>query len=321
MRRMTTENSTSNAIRLRLLFIGFMLLLFILACGTTTSGQPESESPEVDAVATAVKQTLIVQTVSAEQTRVAALQNPPEDQQVAPPADQEPATATFTPEPSATQGQKLPPSETPTPEVPVVSVSENTNCRTGPGQVYDLIGALLVDEQTEIVAKDSTETFWYVRNPDQDGYCWLWGYYATTAGNTAALPVFTPPPTPTFTPSPTLEPKFTVGYHHYDQCGAVWHITFSIVNDGGLAFSSVTTTTTDNNTNETVNYTSDIFERYDTCILQEAVNDLAPGESGFTSSGSFSNDPDNHQVIATVKLCSEDGLGGTCIERAFTFTP
>ncbi|MBC8503831.1 MAG: hypothetical protein ISR58_22235 [Anaerolineales bacterium] len=302
--------------RFRLSAIGLVLVLFILACVATPGGQLETETPEVDTVATAVKQTLIVATVFAEQTRVAALQNPPEGQQ-APAA----ATATFTPESSATQGEKLPPSETPTPEFPVVSVSENTNCRTGPGQVYELIGALLVDEETEIVAKDSTETFWYVRNPDRDGYCWLWAYYATTSGNTAALPVFTPPPTPTFTPSPTLEPKFSANYDHFDQCGAVWHITFRIVNDGGLAFSSVTTTTTDNDTNETVNYTSDIFENYKTCILDSAVNDLAPGESGFTSSGSFSNNPDNHQVIATVRLCSEDGLLGTCIERAFTFTP
>src|SRR5512147_2285250 len=57
--------------------------------------------------------------------------------------------ATETPFPSPTATITL----TPTPSVPMVSVSENTNCRTGPSVAYDLVGALLVGEQAVVVGK------------------------------------------------------------------------------------------------------------------------------------------------------------------------
>jgi len=87
-------------------------------------------------------------------------------------------------------------------------VSENTNCRTGPGVVYDLVGALLVGEQAVVVGKFSAGNYWIINNPDAAGTCWIWGQYATVSGNTAGLPEYTAPPTPTptFTPTPSLTP-------------------------------------------------------------------------------------------------------------------
>ena len=303
--------------RLGLLLILLAFGLLLIGCNLPGVTPPQQPAADEDVVGTAVQQTLIASKVSAEQTRVAALQNPPEQQQ----PEGEAPTATFTPEISETPSETPSPTLSPTPENPIVSVSENTNCRVGPGQPYELIGALLVGEETEIVARDPSGLYWYVRNLDRGGYCWLWGYYATTSGNTESLPVFTPPPTPTFTPSPTLEPNFSVAYHHFDNCGAVWYIAYSISNNGGLTFQSVSTTTKDTDTNETVNYTKDAFDEWDICILQSSADDLTPGESGFTVSESLNNDPDNHTINATIKLCSEDGQGGTCVSKSITFVP
>ena len=105
-------------------------------------------------------------------------------------------TSTFTPTISITT----------TPTVPIVSVSVNTNCRTGPGTVYDLIGALLVGERAVVVGKYTARNYWIINNPDRSGTCWLWGEYATVLGNTAGLPEYASPPTPTpsITPTPTI---------------------------------------------------------------------------------------------------------------------
>ncbi|GMR09225.1 MAG: hypothetical protein BMS9Abin28_0043 [Anaerolineae bacterium] len=93
---------------------------------------------------------------------------------------------------------------TATPSVPMVSVSLNTNCRTGPGRSYDYRGALLVGETEEVVALSTVPNYWYITNPDQPGkFCYLWGEYATVVGNTEALPEFTPLPSPTATATPT----------------------------------------------------------------------------------------------------------------------
>lgn len=99
-----------------------------------------------------------------------------------------------------------------TPGIPMVSVSVNTNCRTGPGRSYDYRGALLVGETEEIVALSTVPNYWYITNPDQPGdFCYLWGRYAIVVGDTQALPEFTPlpSPTPTITPTPSNTPTPT----------------------------------------------------------------------------------------------------------------
>ncbi len=111
--------------------------------------------------------------------------------------------ATEVPEPTATEDlpTPIPPTPTvtltPTPSVPMVSVSVNTNCRTGPGQAYDIIGALMIGEQAEVVAGAVGGGYWIIKNPDRSGECWLWANYATVVGETGGLPMYTPPPTPT----------------------------------------------------------------------------------------------------------------------------
>jgi uncharacterized protein YgiM (DUF1202 family) len=92
--------------------------------------------------------------------------------------------ATETPLPSPTATITL----TPTSSVPMVTVSVNTNCRAGPGVVYDLVGALLVGEQAVVVGKYTAGNYWIINNPDGSGTCWLWGQYATVTGNTLGLP-------------------------------------------------------------------------------------------------------------------------------------
>lgn len=101
--------------------------------------------------------------------------------------------------------QTLPPS------VPVVRVSVDTNCRTGPGIAYDRLTGLRVGEQAEVVGKFTSVSppYWIIR---KDGVnCWLWGQYATVEGNTANLQEMVPPPspTPTRTPTPTITPTIT----------------------------------------------------------------------------------------------------------------
>lgn len=112
------------------------------------------------------------------------------------------ATSIFTPTVTST----LPPT------VPSVSVSVDTNCRTGPGVNYDLLTGLFVGETAEVVGKYTSVTpnYWVIRKGSVT--CWLWGQYATVVGNTGNLPEMVPPPspTPTFTPTPTLTPTITL---------------------------------------------------------------------------------------------------------------
>lgn len=161
-----------------------ILLLFSFACTFGAPAPPTEVSSETIATSVAL-------------TVAAGGQIPPTDPQ-SPTAL--PTTTPLPPTAAATATFAY----TATPSVPMVSVSVDTNCRTGPGKVYDYIGALLAGEKAEVVGKDAAETYWVIKNPDASGNCWLWGYYATVSGNTDNLQVYAAPPTPT--PTFTLTP-------------------------------------------------------------------------------------------------------------------
>ncbi|HRQ23739.1 MAG TPA: hypothetical protein PLF42_09970 [Anaerolineales bacterium] len=116
-----------------------------------------------------------------------------------PPPPQDTATPEFTSTPEFT----------PTPSVPTVSVSVNTNCRTGPSIQYDLVGGLNVGQTAEVVGKNSAVANYWVVRLSGGTVCWLWGQHATVSGNTANLPEYPVPPTPTPTLTPTLTPTAT----------------------------------------------------------------------------------------------------------------
>jgi hypothetical protein len=103
---------------------------------------------------------------------------------------------------------------TSTPSVPTVTVSVNTNCRTGPSTQYALVGGVNVGQTAVLVGKSTSTGYWIINNLNGSGTCWLWGQYATVSGNTAGLPEYPIPPTPTpsHTPTPTatVPPSFTV---------------------------------------------------------------------------------------------------------------
>src|SRR5215213_7948301 len=127
-------------------------------------------------------------------------------------------TQTFTPVFTSSPTLTATPAFTSTPLVPLISVSVATNCRVGPGKIYDRVGALLVGEVAEVSGRNPTGDYWYIRNPDSNsgGFCWLWGNYATLSGNLSVLPVYTPPPTP------TPMPNFDASYAGKDTCAGWW---------------------------------------------------------------------------------------------------
>lgn len=220
-------------------------------------------------------------------------------------------TATFTP--TATLSPT--PLYTATPLIPMISVSVDTNCRAGPGQGYNLVGALLVDETTEVYARDPTARYWYVRNPDkEDEACWLWGKYATITGNVAALPFYTPPPT--YTPAPS----FNASYGGLENC-AGWWVNIVLTNTSSFPFKFVSITIRDLSTDKDISLFANRFAVIDDCAESATDDTLDPGETLTVSTPAFSVDPSGHKLRATITLCSEPNQKGTCITNVLKFSP
>lgn len=94
---------------------------------------------------------------------------------------------------------------TPTASSPVATAFQDANCRFGPGQVYNITGALLNGESAPIVGRNA-ETTWWVIELRSGANCWVWDGTVTVSGDTSGVPVVAAPPTPTFTPVPVAAP-------------------------------------------------------------------------------------------------------------------
>ena len=158
---------------------GLSIILAMLACSVPGVVQP---------------------TVVGDQTATvtaAAPQEPTRD------ASDVPPTATFSRTPSITASPNGSPSATITPtySVPMLIVQEPTNCRTGPGEEYEVVSTYLAGKQLEIVGRYDPGDFWLVKSSESpDGTCWLWGEYVELIGSYWVVSSVTPPPTGTNPP-------------------------------------------------------------------------------------------------------------------------
>ena len=286
--------SPSNQPSKPLLWLTITLLasLFLTSCTLSLDqllgGQPEPPGPPSQAPASP-------ETKEQEPPAQAATNTP------VPPEPTETPSPTFTLTPTITL--------TPT---PYVDVSQNTNCRFGPGSIYDLLHTYLAGEQALLLGKNADEDFWYTRDP-AGAYpdCWLWGKFATPVGDTAGLPVFTPPPTPT----PYLD--YAVTYEGSD-CGAgscgFW---FKVDNTGVMPLESVSVYVKNTATSDNSTYTSNLFL---TGIMGADIATVPVASSGYTRSNLILN-PAGATVNATIKVCSQNGLSGICLTRSVVINP
>ena len=273
-----------------------ILLIASLAC----SQSAPTESPQDPNALN----TSIAQTIAARQTEAARAN---------------PATATFTAAPiiptlTIEPTLSATPDFTPTLETPLISVSVDTNCRTGPGQVFERVGILLVGETAEIVGREPKGEYWYIRNPDEGvEFCWVWGEYATVTGNLLPLLYMSPPPPPVL--------NVNVSYIRLESCANTWWVEFKLENLSSVPFRSMSLVVRDADTVTVVTTESNGFTNKDGCGTTDTVESLIAGGVVTVSSSAFGYNPSGNNLSAKITLCTNLNRTGTCSERELTFRP
>ena len=289
------------------------LLVFVLLLGVAACVLPGVSLVDTNAQSTSLAQTLAV---IIQETQEAAFTP------LTPTSGVATSTETFTPVyPSQTATGTLTATSifTPTSLVPMISVSIPTNCRSGPGKIYDQVGALLVGKTVQVYARDPSGMYWYIRNPNSTNeYCWVWGEYATLSGLTSILPMYTPPPTPTATATPL--PSFDSSYSGLVVCTGWWP-EIKIKNTGQVTFKSVGISLKDTVTSTSVYNSSDGFNDNPDCTTSTGRKTLLPDKSVTVSAPGFTYDPTGHKLNATITLCSDTGQSGSCVSDDISFTP
>jgi uncharacterized protein YraI len=88
---------------------------------------------------------------------------------------------------------------------PKLTVREATNCRTGPGEAYEIVFTYLAGTTLEIAGRYEPGNFWLVKSAESStGACWMWGEYVEITGDSSAVPNVTPPSASTGEPVQTF---------------------------------------------------------------------------------------------------------------------
>lgn len=288
-----------------------LFLLISLLAGCTQLSTPQESGNTEAMVETSVAQTLAAQS-SAKGGEEITNTPPPTVEEATQVQDTDTPTVPPTMTPTAA------PTLTPTPEVVGVHVSANTFCRYGPGRPYQSLGVFNIGEESEIIARDPGDNYWFINNPDAEGECWIWGRYATPEGPTDGFPVYTPPP----------KPEFVVQYHYLDIAAGSGWIWFKIENTGSLPLDSIRTTVdtkypdqvtpgVDHNQSAT-NYGNAFYANTSEAPDSPSVDTVGTGETVLWYSGRLRN-PSGYKATLTAKICSEDNLKGICSTQIFVF--
>ena len=217
---------------------------------------------------------------------------------------------THTPSLTATESPTLEPSATLTPEPPKAEVIRETNCRVGPGGLYDLVAKYPVGQMLNVAAKDLGGGYWFVQNPEKlDEQCYLLAQNIKITGNTEVLPKFTP------LPSPTAAPYFEVSFKKFDTCENRNYVIFDIENLGSFAFRSVYIRVINQKIGESVEQAFNAFDLKAKCVLIKNIAPLDSGKSGYVYSPQFKWSGHGEKLRAIIMACTEKNLKGSCVTQ------
>lgn len=221
------------------------------------------------------------------------------------------ALPTETPTVTATETRVPTPTDTATPVPPMAEVNRESNCRVGPGGIYQLVATYQAGQKLEVVAKDLGGGYWFVKNPEKpEEQCYLLGQNITITGDTAALPKFTP------RPSPTASPYFTLSFRKFDTCKGEDYALFVVENAGSVPFRSVYVKVTDQKVNRSVEQALNAFDLRVGCVLAKNIAPLEVGGTGYVASPPFKWSVAGHKLQAVIMACTEQNLKGTCVTQS-----
>jgi len=296
------------------LFLAAALIPLLAACGQPVPTSPATAQPVPleTQVAAAVAETMAVQTVIAKAVAGTLTAMP---------------TATLIPTSTATPVPitSLAPTDTftPSPSVPTAKVTITTNCRRGPTTAYDVLGILNAGESAQVVGRSLLTDTMIIRLPSRPSVtCWLWTQNASVTGDISSLPIIPIPATPTPKATIPVGASFSVTYYSTILCDGKYALKFKIINTGNVTWesNSIFAFNQDTNENHVVSY--DTFpDILDGCSLAGNDQNLEAGEMGISTSGEFFTNPFQHDFTVAIRVCSQDGLAGTCLDKALKFTP
>ena len=209
---------------------------------------------------------------------------------------------------------ETPPAQT---GVLIISANVDTNCRLGPSRLYDIVGYLLADRQSNVKGRNDAQTWWYIENPGKSGaYCWVWGQTTNVQGDISLLPVINPPP-----PPERPEVAYSVSFSRVSTCNGATTAMFEVVNLGSIPLESATIRI-QNLTNNLMSSGPISPNAPFTSLASECppgADNLLAGSSGFVGNIFPGITAVKSDYKATITLCAEESMSGHCVTTVSEF--
>ena len=198
----------------------------------------------------------------------------------------------------------------------LIRATIDTNCRFGPGPVYDVVGYLLANTTAKVMGKLEAGGWYYIENPTlPGGFCWVWTQSTVIEGNTSQLAFVAPPPTPTG----AAPVNFTVSFAGiYDCGGAPNSATFSVKNTGFQNLESGEILVIDTWNDKVINKPRANDSPFLSGPCTSGASQMKTG-TVFMVATNLKTLPERGHAKATITLCTEDDLDGGCFQRAVNF--
>ena len=207
---------------------------------------------------------------------------------------------------------------------PKISAQINSNCREGPASNYKRLGYLLVGEVSEVFGRNSDSSWWFIREPRRLVMCWVWGGSTSVVGDTTHVPIVkttAEPLSTTKTPSSDGAVAFAIRGIHLINCGGQQTVMVKVRNTGNRVFESASLQVNDITASTTVFGPSSGNSPYRNSgsDCSAGGNRLNPGETKYVGGSLGSNNVTGHQIQAHVRMCTGNGMGGSCTSRVTSY--
>jgi hypothetical protein len=243
------------------------------------------------------------------------------------------ATSTDTPEPTPEIPTETPTSNftptntnTPEPTVPMVTLTVGSNCRLGPSTDYNPPVIVLAEGQrAEIRGRNSDSSWWYIQIPGRSGqFCWIWNGNVNVQGDTSGIGVVAPPPVPTAAATATRtdapDVRFDASFNNIHTCAGEPYAIFEVDNIGDEDFESMSLKIEDTDDDEEIfSASSDnpFIDSPDGCPA-DGEDTLDDDETAWIG-GDIDQGEAGNDGEATITLCTQEGLKGTCVTHTVDF--
>lgn len=197
-----------------------------------------------------------------------------------------------------------------------------TLCRSGPNLGFARVAVIGAGDALKVLGRSTDGEWWQIESPEEEGEsCWVfWDDDLDFLGEVFNLPFIEGPVLPTRAAGPTSPPGFTVRYVQQNVCDGQNYAVVAVRNTGTETYESAVVELVDVATGTQLarsDGNNEFLATSSSCPKGNSA--LGPGGEAFMAvrlQGASAGD----SLRVNVRLCTENGMGGSCRVSNTTFT-